>query len=115
MVCPMGDPVRFVGDSAGADVPRPDRERQVGIGPGIHLPTRLPETDSHSVQLRCGQILGGPNWLEMDRFDVIAKVPADSTPETQKLMLQSLLADRFKLVIHRTCRRPPVRPRLHEC
>lgn len=61
------------------------------------------------------KILGGPNWLEMDRFDVIAKVPADSTPETQKLMLQSLLADRFKLVIHRTCRRPPVRPRLHEC
>jgi uncharacterized protein (TIGR03435 family) len=47
------------------------------------------------------KILGGPNWLEMDRFDVIAKVPADSTPETQKLMLQSLLADRFKLVVHK--------------
>ena len=27
------------------------------------------------------KILGGPNWLEMDRFDVIAKVPPDSTPE----------------------------------
>ena len=41
------------------------------------------------------KILGGPNWLEQDRFDVIAKVPADSTPETQKLMLQALLEDRF--------------------
>jgi uncharacterized protein (TIGR03435 family) len=43
------------------------------------------------------KILGGPHWLEMDRFDVIAKVPADTTPETQKLMLQALLEDRFKL------------------
>jgi uncharacterized protein (TIGR03435 family) len=47
------------------------------------------------------KILGGPNWLEMDRFDVIAKVPADSTPDTQKLMLQSLLEERFKLVVHK--------------
>jgi uncharacterized protein (TIGR03435 family) len=47
------------------------------------------------------KVLGGPNWLEMDRFDVIAKVPPDATPETQKVMLQSLLEDRFKLKIHK--------------
>jgi uncharacterized protein (TIGR03435 family) len=47
------------------------------------------------------KILGGPNWLEMDRFDVIAKVPAGSTPEDHKLMLQALLEDRFKLVVHK--------------
>ena len=47
------------------------------------------------------KILGGPNWLELDRFDVVAKVPADSTPDTQKLMLQSLLKDRFKLTLHK--------------
>jgi uncharacterized protein (TIGR03435 family) len=46
------------------------------------------------------KILGGPNWLEMDLFDITAKVPADSTPETHKLMLQSLLEDRFKLAVH---------------
>jgi uncharacterized protein (TIGR03435 family) len=46
------------------------------------------------------KVLGGPTWLEMDRFDVIAKAPANTTPETLKLMLQSLLADRFKLVAH---------------
>src|ERR1051325_5009291 len=28
------------------------------------------------------KILGGPNWLEMDRFDVRAKVPPDTTAET---------------------------------
>jgi len=47
------------------------------------------------------KVLGGPNWLEMDRFDVIAKVPPDFTPEMQKPMLQSLLEDRFKLVLHK--------------
>ncbi|HLK67925.1 MAG TPA: TIGR03435 family protein [Bryobacteraceae bacterium] len=47
------------------------------------------------------KVLGGPNWLEMDRFDVIAKVPADSTADTHKLMLQLLLADRFKLLLHK--------------
>jgi uncharacterized protein (TIGR03435 family) len=47
------------------------------------------------------KVLGGPSWLEMDRFDVLAQVPADSTPETQKLMLQSLLEDRFKLAVHK--------------
>lgn len=53
------------------------------------------------------KVLGGPSWLEMDRFDVLAKVPAGSTAETQKLMLQSLLADRFKLVAHKDTRPLP--------
>lgn len=47
------------------------------------------------------KILGGPNWLEMDRFDVIAKVPAGSSPEQHKEMLQALLDERFKLVVHK--------------
>ena len=46
------------------------------------------------------KVLGGPNWLENDFFDVAAKGPPNATPETVKLMLQSLLADRFKLVLH---------------
>src|SRR5262245_28122673 len=46
-------------------------------------------------------ILGGPNWLERDRFDVIAKAPPATSPDTVKVMLQALLADRFKLAIHK--------------
>src|SRR5579862_474128 len=46
-------------------------------------------------------VFGGPSWLETDRFDVIAKAPANTPPETVKLMLQALLADRFKLVVHK--------------
>jgi uncharacterized protein (TIGR03435 family) len=51
------------------------------------------------------RILGGPNWLERDRFDIVAKAPAATPPDTVRLMLQGLLADRFKLVLH-----PDTRP-----
>lgn len=47
------------------------------------------------------KVLGGPSWLEWDRFEVIAKAPAGTLPETAKLMLQALMADRFKLVLHK--------------
>jgi uncharacterized protein (TIGR03435 family) len=46
------------------------------------------------------KVLGGPTWLEMDRFDVFAKTPGTSTAESRKRMLQSLLAERFHLVVH---------------
>jgi uncharacterized protein (TIGR03435 family) len=46
-------------------------------------------------------VFGGPAWLELDRFDVIAKVPSDSSPDAAKAMLQELLAERFQLVVHR--------------
>jgi uncharacterized protein (TIGR03435 family) len=46
------------------------------------------------------KVYGGPSWLEMDRFDIFAKLPPGSTAETRKLMLQALLADRFKLAVH---------------
>jgi uncharacterized protein (TIGR03435 family) len=46
------------------------------------------------------KVLSGPSWLENDRFDVIAKAPPSAPPETIKLMLQSMLADRFKLLMH---------------
>src|ERR1700742_233791 len=46
-------------------------------------------------------ISGGPNWLELDRFDVTAKVPAGAEADQQKAMLQSLLAERFKLAVRK--------------
>lgn len=52
-------------------------------------------------------IWSGPSWLEMDRFDISAKVPANGTKETWKPMLQALLADRFKLVVHNDTRAVP--------
>src|SRR5580658_7971861 len=46
------------------------------------------------------KIVGGPNWLNTDRFDIAAKAPPATSEETLKLMLQALLAERFKLAVH---------------
>jgi uncharacterized protein (TIGR03435 family) len=53
------------------------------------------------------RVVGGPTWLENDTFDVIAKAPEGTTPETAKPLLQSLLADRFKLAVHNDTRSVP--------
>src|ERR1700712_3101554 len=46
-------------------------------------------------------VQGGPSWLEMRRFDVTAKADPRTSDADLKLMLQSLLAERFKLVMHK--------------
>jgi uncharacterized protein (TIGR03435 family) len=61
------------------------------------------------------QISGGPGWMKDDRYDIQAKPPesspvSKSNPATaksppsqeQRLMLQSLLIDRFQLRFHHT-------------
>src|SRR5262249_25949573 len=37
------------------------------------------------------KVFAGPSWLEFDRFDVTALAPVNTSQETIKLMLQSLL------------------------
>lgn len=56
------------------------------------------------------QLSGGPGWIDSDRFDVNAKVGSESpmsVPQKQ-LMLRTLLADRFRLVVHTETRNLPV-------
>jgi bla regulator protein blaR1 len=83
------------------------------------------------------QITGGPDWLSREKYDVAAKflngmndgkfwsLPQDeqsSRMDQRRLELQALLADRFKLVVHRETRQLPIYslaiaangPKLHE-
>jgi uncharacterized protein (TIGR03435 family) len=46
------------------------------------------------------QLVGGPSWMDSERFDIIAKAPDGSRPDQTPLMLRGLLADRFKLKVH---------------
>jgi uncharacterized protein (TIGR03435 family) len=50
----------------------------------------------------------GPDWLATDRFDIVAKFPEGAKKDDASKMLQSLLADRFKLTLHRTDEEHPV-------
>ena len=52
-------------------------------------------------------VIGGPAWLETDRFDVIAKAQAGTTSDELHAMLKTLLADRFHLVTRGESRPQP--------
>jgi uncharacterized protein (TIGR03435 family) len=46
-------------------------------------------------------VVGGPKWIDYDRYDVVAKAPPQVSLSTLRLMLQTLMAERFHLSIHR--------------
>jgi uncharacterized protein (TIGR03435 family) len=50
----------------------------------------------------------GPAWIDSEHFEVEAVAPEGSTKEQTKIMLQNLLADRFKLKVHRETRELPL-------
>jgi uncharacterized protein (TIGR03435 family) len=61
------------------------------------------------------EIVGGPDWFDKARFDVIAQAPgglprpdADGFPSRLLAMLRAVLADRFRLVAHWETREGPV-------
>ena len=49
---------------------------------------------SSAYSVDADKVLGGPIWLESDRFDILAKAPGSTTNDTAKLMLRSLLVAR---------------------
>ena len=51
--------------------------------------------------------VAGPGWLEEARFDVSAKAGMPAPEAEVRVMLQALLADRFKLTLHRETRELP--------
>jgi uncharacterized protein (TIGR03435 family) len=50
------------------------------------------------------RIVGGPDWLTTERFDIDAKSDGPAGSEQMMQMLQTLLADRFKLKAHHETR-----------
>jgi uncharacterized protein (TIGR03435 family) len=62
----------------------------------------------NAYQLPPFRILGGPNWMESDRFDIAAKAADEAAQDQIRLMLQKLLAERFRLRVHGETREQPV-------
>jgi uncharacterized protein (TIGR03435 family) len=50
------------------------------------------------------QVFGGPKWVDEERYDIDAKAAGPAGNGEMMVMLQQLLAERFKLVIHRETR-----------
>src|SRR5580698_1499923 len=79
-------------------------------GPGTADPGRLTFEHAtlkllvmHAYGLQDFQV-SGTDWIGTERFDVAATIPAGATKDQVNLMLQNLLAERFKLKLHRESR-----------
>jgi uncharacterized protein (TIGR03435 family) len=74
------------------------------IGMAYGTPQPLPDA----------QLIGGPKWIDSDRFDVVAKAAGDpqfgpnGPPAQMYPMIRTLLADRFKLAVHHETRELPI-------
>ena len=53
------------------------------------------------------QVVGGPQWLREDRFEIAARAAREAPFAEMRLMLRSLLAERFKLVVRSEQREMP--------
>jgi len=67
-----------------------------------------------AYDLPSNRVLGGPAWLSSDRFDINAKPEGSINVSTQdgvaqlRLMLQAMLAERFKVDVHWETKEVPV-------
>ena len=54
------------------------------------------------------RIIGGPNWIDSERYDIEAKATENAAPSQLQPMIQAMLEDRFKLKAHKETRELPV-------
>ena len=66
---------------------------------------------TYAYQIAGYQLVGGPSWMDSARYDVIAKMEGNPLPvapgagaDPIQIALRNLLADRFKLKVHRDSR-----------
>jgi uncharacterized protein (TIGR03435 family) len=82
-----------------------------GVVPGervtiVNEPLRTIIQMAYGVNLP--QIIGAPSWIANEHFDITAKAETLSSANQLRAMLQTLLADRFKLRTHVEMRDTPV-------
>jgi uncharacterized protein (TIGR03435 family) len=83
------------GGRGGRSGPTPGGQRYLAT----NTPLKILITEAYQVKL--DQVVGGPDWIDRDRYDVNAKAERTSTTQELRSMLQELLAGRFKLQFHR--------------
>ena len=62
----------------------------------------------YAFGVRSDQILGGPEWVRSERFDIEAVVPQGTPPEDVPRMARQLLRDRFQLAVGEDTREQPI-------
>lgn len=90
--------IMMVGPSGGPGTKDPGR---------IHYPfMNLRNLLMTAYDVKNFQIVG-PSWLDSERFEITATMPPETTKEQFRIMLQNLLAERFKMTVHRETKELP--------
>jgi uncharacterized protein (TIGR03435 family) len=71
----------------------------------INVPVRMLLRDA--LKLQDAQIIGGPDWVAAERYDITAKFNEKVRPQVDQI-LEAVLKDRFKLMYHKETRVLPV-------
>ena len=92
----------------------------IGTAPGGRFMANnwtLKRTIAYAYRVQDDQIFGGPPWVSSDRFDIAAKAEEGSITDDRpsnpgelppiRYLVQTLLADRFNLKLHREVRELP--------
>jgi uncharacterized protein (TIGR03435 family) len=102
----------------------------------VNFPLRALITFAY--QLQPFQLVGDPSWIRTANYDIVAKMEGDpppvmpgTGPDPHMVAMRALLADRFKLVVHRETREmdiyalvlarpdgkpgPGLKPSTHDC
>ena len=78
--------------------------------PGRFTATNIPlkVLITNAYQLSFFQVVGGPDWVSTERFDIAATAPGGAPVDQTRAMVRTLLKDRFKLVVHMETRDTPI-------
>jgi uncharacterized protein (TIGR03435 family) len=90
---------------------RPQGDRFVATNVTLRMLLQFAYRPQDGTPMLNDRLVGGPAWMDSDHFDVQAKLEQDARaiPQEQiRLMLQSLLEDRFQVKAHWETRDLPV-------
>ena len=90
---PQSEPVSFASMATASPRLRPG-----GVFTGSHA--SVASLVLYAYDLQPFQLIGGPDWARRDSFEISARASADASAAQVRLMVQSLLDDRFKVVTH---------------
>jgi uncharacterized protein (TIGR03435 family) len=85
---------------------KPDDQRKAFIvnGNQFHIINQpLTQIVSFAFDVQAKQVIGLPDWADTDKYDIDGKPDGEGAPNGKqwKIMIQKLLADRFKLAFHK--------------
>jgi len=74
----------------------------------VNAPLTFLIFSSLNIDFEASRLIGGPQWIANERFDIVAAVPESARPADLPRMLRTLLEQRFQLVVHAETRDIPI-------